>query len=149
MQRLTEAAEKAKIELSGVTVTDINLPFITATADGPKHIETRLTRSQFESLCGDLVTRLRGPVKQALRDADMNPYDIDEVVLVGGSTRIPIVQQMVRGFIDREPNQNVNPDEVVAIGAAIQAGILAGRGQGYFAAGCDASVPGPGNHWVG
>jgi molecular chaperone DnaK len=127
LQRLTEAAEKAKIELSGVTVTDINLPFITATADGPKHIETRLTRSQFESLCGDLVTRLRGPIKQALRDADMDPYDIDEVVLVGGSTRIPIVQQMVRGFIDREPNQNVNPDEVVAIGAAIQAGILVGE----------------------
>lgn len=127
LQRLTEAAEKAKIELSGVTVTDINLPFITATDDGPKHIETRLTRSQFEALCGDLVTRLRGPIKQALRDADMDPYDIDEVVLVGGSTRIPIVQQMVRGFIDREPNQNVNPDEVVAIGAAIQAGILVGE----------------------
>ncbi len=126
LQRLIEAAEKAKIELSGVTVTDINLPFITATEEGPKHLETRLTRSQFEGLCGDLLSRLRGPVKQALRDAGMSPAQIDEVVLVGGSTRIPIVQQLVRSFIDKEPNQNVNPDEVVAVGAAIQAGILAG-----------------------
>lgn len=124
LQRLTEAAEKAKIELSGVTVTEINLPFITATADGPKHIETRLTRAEFEGLCGDLLTRVRGPVKQAMRDAGLSPAQIDEVVLVGGSTRIPIVQQLVRSFIDREPNQNVNPDEVVAVGAAIQAGIL-------------------------
>lgn len=127
LQRLTEAAEKAKIELSGVSVTDINLPFITATADGPKHIETRLTRSQFEDLCGDLFARLRGPVKQAMRDAGLSPAQIDEVVLVGGSTRIPAVQQLVRSFIDREPNQNVNPDEVVAVGAAIQAGILGGE----------------------
>jgi molecular chaperone DnaK len=127
LQRLTEAAEKAKIELSGVTVTDINLPFITATEDGPKHLETRLTRSQFEGLCNDLITRLRGPVKQALRDSALSPSRIDEVVLVGGSTRIPVVQQMVRSLIDREPNQNVNPDEVVAVGAAIQAGILAGE----------------------
>ena len=127
LQRLTEAAEKAKIELSGVSVTEINLPFITATADGPKHIETRLSRAEFEGLCGDLLIRVRGPVKQAMRDAGLNPAQIDEVVLVGGSTRIPIVQQLVRSFIDREPNQNVNPDEVVAVGAAIQAGILGGE----------------------
>lgn len=127
LQRLTEAAEKAKIELSGVTVTDINLPFITATEDGPKHLETRLTRSQFEGLCGDLVNRLRSPVKRALMDANLTPVQIDEVVLVGGSTRIPMVQQLVRSLIDKEPNQNVNPDEVVAVGAAIQAAILGGE----------------------
>ncbi|AFZ13733.1 Chaperone protein dnaK [Crinalium epipsammum PCC 9333] len=126
LQRLTEAAEKAKIELSGVTVTDINLPFITATEDGPKHLETRLTRAQFEDFCGDLISRLRNPVKRALSDARMTPAQIDEVVLVGGSTRIPLVQQLVRSLIDREPNQNVNPDEVVGVGAAIQAAILAG-----------------------
>ena len=127
LQRLTEAAEKAKIELSGVMVTDINLPFITATADGPKHIETRLTRAQFEELCGDLISRLRGPVKRAMNDAQLSAYDIDEIVLVGGSTRIPAVQELVRSFINKRPNQNVNPDEVVAVGAAIQAGILAGE----------------------
>ncbi len=127
LQRLTEAAEKAKIELSGVMVTDINLPFITATADGPKHIETRLTRAQFEELCGDLISRLRGPVKRAMNDAQLSAYDIDEIVLVGGSTRIPAVQELVRNFINKRPNQNVNPDEVVAVGAAIQAGILAGE----------------------
>jgi molecular chaperone DnaK len=124
LQRLTEAAEKAKIELSGVSVTDINLPFITATEDGPKHLETRLTRTQFEGLCGDLINRLRRPLKRALQDAGLSPVQIDEVVLVGGSTRMPMVQQLVRSFIDKEPNQNVNPDEVVAVGAAIQAGIL-------------------------
>ncbi|MGB7440780.1 MAG: molecular chaperone DnaK [Coleofasciculaceae cyanobacterium] len=124
LQRLTEAAEKAKIELSGVSVTDINLPFITATEDGPKHIETRLTRSQFEDLSGDLVSRLRRPIKRALKDSGLSPVQIDEVILVGGSTRIPLVQQLVRSFIDKEPNQNVNPDEVVAVGGAIQAGIL-------------------------
>jgi molecular chaperone DnaK len=127
LQRLTEAAEKAKIELSGVMVTDINLPFITATADGPKHIETRLTRAQFEELCADLLGRLRGPVKRAMNDAQLSAYDIDEVVLVGGSTRIPAVQELVRSFINKRPNQNVNPDEVVAVGAAIQAGVLAGE----------------------
>jgi molecular chaperone DnaK len=127
LQRLTEAAEKAKIELSGVTVTDINLPFITATEEGPKHLETRLTRSQFEGMCGDLISRLRAPVKQALRDSGLSPVQIDEVVLVGGGTRMPFVQQLVRSFIDREPNQNVNPDEVVAVGAAVQAGILVGE----------------------
>ncbi len=127
LQRLTEAAEKAKIELSGVAVTEINLPFIDANEDGPLHIETRLTRSQFEGFCGDLLSRLRGPLKQAFRDAGMTPMDIDDIVLVGGSTRIPMVQQVVQSIINKEPNQNVNPDEVVAVGAAIQAGILAGE----------------------
>ncbi|MGD2182383.1 molecular chaperone DnaK [Lusitaniella coriacea] len=126
LQRLMEAAEKAKIELSGVSVTEINLPFITATDDGPKHIETRLTRLEFENLCGDLVSRLRRPLQRALKDAGISPVQVDEVVLVGGSTRIPLVQGLVRSFIDREPNQNVNPDEVVAVGAAIQGDILAG-----------------------
>ncbi len=124
LQRLTEAAEKAKIELSGVAIADINLPFITATEDGPKHIETRLTRAKFEELCGDLVSRLRRPLKRVISDAGITPIEIDEVVLVGGSTRIPMVQDLVRSYIDLEPNQNVNPDEVVAIGAAIQSGIL-------------------------
>lgn len=127
LQRLTEAAEKAKIELSSVSITDINLPFITATADGPKHLETRFNRTQFEELCGDLIGRLRKPVKRALADANLRPADIDEIVLVGGGTRMPMVQQLVRSLIGREPNQNVNPDEVVAVGAAIQAGILAGE----------------------
>ncbi|MDW8462519.1 MAG: molecular chaperone DnaK [Geminocystis sp.] len=127
LQRLTEAAEKAKIELSGVSVSEINLPFITATEDGPKHLEATLTRAQFEELCGDLVSRLRRPLQRALKDAGMTPFDIDEVILVGGSTRIPMVQDLVRSFIDLEPNQNINPDEVVAMGAAIQAGILAGE----------------------
>ncbi|MEH1943959.1 MAG: molecular chaperone DnaK [Nostoc sp.] len=127
LQRLMEAAEKAKIELSAVSVTDINLPFITATEDGPKHLETRLTRSEFEGLCGDLVGRLRTPVKRALKDAGLSPRDIEEVVLVGGSTRMPMVKQLVRDLIGTEPNENVNPDEVVGVGAAIQAGILAGE----------------------
>ncbi len=127
LQRLMEAAEKAKIELSAVGVTDINLPFITATEDGPKHLETRLTRAQFEGMCDDLLGRLRTPVKRALRDAGLSPRSIDEVVLVGGSTRMPMVRQLVRAMIGLEPNQNVNPDEVVAVGAAVQAGILAGE----------------------
>lgn len=127
LQRLTEAAEKAKIELSGVSVTDINLPFIIATEDGPKHIETRLSRAQFEELCGDLISRLRRPLKRALSDAGLSPVQLDEVVLVGGGTRMPVVKDLVGSFIDREPNQNVNPDEVVAVGAAIQAGILGGE----------------------
>ncbi|MEH2455522.1 molecular chaperone DnaK [Nostoc sp.] len=127
LQRLMEAAEKAKRELSAVSVTDINLPFITATIDGPKHLETRLTRSQFEDLCSDLVGRLRTPVKRALKDAGLSPRDIEEVVLVGGSTRMPMVKQLVRDLIGTEPNENVNPDEVVGVGAAIQAGILAGE----------------------
>ena len=124
LQRLTEAAEKAKIELSTLPVTEINLPFITATEDGPKHIEMQLSRAKFEELCGDLVSRLRRPLKRAISDAGLGPMDIDEVVLVGGSTRIPMVQDLVRSYIDLEPNQNVNPDEVVAIGAAIQSGIM-------------------------
>ncbi|MDY7016336.1 MAG: molecular chaperone DnaK, partial [Cyanobacteriota bacterium] len=127
LQRLTEAAEKAKIELSGVSSTEINLPFITATDEGPQHIETRLSRAEFEELCGDLVSRLRRPLQRVLRDAGISPVQVDEVVLVGGSTRIPVVQGLVRSFIDIEPNQNVNPDEVVAVGAAIQAGILGGQ----------------------
>lgn len=126
LQRLTEAAEKAKIELSGVGVSEINLPFITATEEGPKHLETRLTRGEFEGLCGDLIQRLRRPIKQAFIDANIRPDRIDQVVLVGGSTRMPMVQQVVRSLINLEPNQGVNPDEVVAVGAAIQAGILAG-----------------------
>ncbi|TVQ21648.1 MAG: molecular chaperone DnaK [Leptolyngbya sp. DLM2.Bin15] len=124
LQRLMEAAEKAKIELSGVTNTEINLPFITATPDGPKHLETRLTRSQFEGLCGDLISRLQLPVKQAIADSGLPPSQIDEVILVGGGSRMPMVQRLVRSLIDLEPNQTVNPDEVVAVGAAIQAGIL-------------------------
>ncbi|MBW4614854.1 MAG: molecular chaperone DnaK [Desmonostoc vinosum HA7617-LM4] len=127
LQRLMEAAEKAKIDLSAVSVTDINLPFITATEDGPKHIETRLTRAQFEDMCSDLMGRVRTPVKRALKDAGLSPRDIEEVVLVGGCTRIPMVKQLVRDLIGIEPNENVNPDEVVAVGAAIQAGILAGE----------------------
>jgi molecular chaperone DnaK len=124
LQRLTEAAEKAKIELSGVATTEISLPFITATPDGPKHIETRLSRSQFESICGDLVSALRAPLKQALTDAGLTPNDIDEVVLVGGGSRMPMVQDLVRGLIGLEPSQAVNPDEAVAVGAAVQAGII-------------------------
>ena len=148
LQRLTEAAEKAKIELSGVTVTDINLPFITATeAEGPKHLETRLTRPEFEDLCGDLISRLRRPLKRALSDAGLSPVQIDEVVLVGGGTRMPLIKQLVRSFIDREPNENVNPDEVVAIGAAIQAGILGGRSERCIAIRCVSPFPGIRNHW--
>jgi molecular chaperone DnaK len=126
LQRLTEAAEKAKIELSGLPDTNISLPFITATEDGPKHLDVTLSRGQFEALSVDLLQRLKDPVALALEDSDLRPTDIDEVVLVGGSTRIPFVQRLVRDFIKKEPNQNVNPDEVVAVGAAVQAGILAG-----------------------
>ncbi|MBW4616688.1 MAG: molecular chaperone DnaK [Desmonostoc vinosum HA7617-LM4] len=126
LQRLTEAAEKAKIELSSVTQAEINLPFITATQDGPKHLDTTLTRAKFEELCSDLIDRCRIPVENALRDAKLNKGDIDEVVLVGGSTRIPAVQQVVKQILGKDPNQSVNPDEVVAVGAAIQAGVLEG-----------------------
>jgi molecular chaperone DnaK len=127
LQRLTEAAEKAKIELSSVTQTEINLPFITATADGPKHLDTTLTRAKFEELCSDLIDRCRIPVEQALKDSKVPKENIDEVVMVGGSTRIPAVQEVVRRVLGKEPNQSVNPDEVVAVGAAIQAGVLAGE----------------------
>jgi molecular chaperone DnaK len=127
LQRLTEAAEKAKIELSSVTQAEINLPFITATQDGPKHLDTTLTRGKFEELCSDLIDRCRIPVENAIRDAKIDKATIDEVVLVGGSTRIPAVQEVVKRILAKEPNQSVNPDEVVAVGAAIQAGVLAGE----------------------
>jgi molecular chaperone DnaK len=128
LQRLTEAAEKAKIELSSVVETSVSLPFITADASGPKHLEYRLTRAKFEQLTADLVERCVGPVKQALADAKLTERDIDEVILVGGATRTPAVQALVRRLTGgKEPNQSVNPDEVVAIGAAIQAGVLAGE----------------------
>ncbi len=127
LQRLTEAAEKAKIELSSATQSTINLPFITATADGPKHLELNLTRAKFEEMCSDLLDRCRVPVEQALRDSKLAASAIDEVVLVGGSTRIPAVQDLVRRLTGKEPNMGVNPDEVVAVGAAIQAGVLAGE----------------------
>ena len=126
LQRLKEAAEKAKIELSSVMSTDINLPFITADQSGPKHLTMQITRAKFEQLAGDLIQRSMGPVKQALADASMNPKDIDEVVLVGGSTRIPMAQRLVQEFFGKEPHKGVNPDEVVAIGAAVQGGVLRG-----------------------
>jgi len=127
LQRLTEAAEKAKIELSSVTQAEINLPFITATQDGPKHLDVTLTRPQFEELCADLIDRCRIPVEQALKDAKLTKSDVDEVVLVGGSTRIPAIKGLVKKVLNKEPNETVNPDEVVAVGAAIQAGVLAGE----------------------
>ncbi|PSR13435.1 molecular chaperone DnaK [filamentous cyanobacterium CCP3] len=127
LQRLTEAAEKAKIELSSVTQAEINLPFITATQDGPKHLEMTLTRAKFEELCADLIDRCRIPVEQALKDAKISKSAIDEVVLVGGSTRIPAIKDVVKRTLDKEPNETVNPDEVVAVGAAIQGGVLAGE----------------------
>nr|YP_009244626.1 heat shock protein 70 chaperone [Pyropia pulchra]AMK96868.1 heat shock protein 70 chaperone [Pyropia pulchra] len=127
LQRLTEAAEKAKIELSNLTQTEINLPFITATQDGPKHLEKTITRGKFEELCSSLIDKCSIPVNNALKDAKLEASSIDEVVLVGGSTRIPAIQQMVKRLIGKDPNQSVNPDEVVAIGAAVQAGVLAGE----------------------
>nr|YP_010873211.1 Hsp70-type chaperone [Nemalion vermiculare]WGV34310.1 Hsp70-type chaperone [Nemalion vermiculare] len=127
LQRLMEAAEKAKVELSNLPQTDINLPFITATNTGPKHLERSISRAKFEDLCSNLITRCEIPVKNALKDAQLDTSQIDEVVLVGGSTRIPAVQQVVRNIIGKDPNQSVNPDEVVAIGAAVQAGVLAGE----------------------
>jgi molecular chaperone DnaK len=127
LQRLKEAAEKAKIELSTTQSTEINLPFITADASGPKHMSLQLTRSKLEQLVGDLVERTKGPVQQALKDAGLSPSDINEVVLVGGQTRMPAVQEMVKQVFGKEPHKGVNPDEVVAIGAAIQAGVLKGE----------------------
>jgi molecular chaperone DnaK len=127
LQRLTEAAEKAKMELSTVEKTQIHLPFITADKTGPKHIEKELTRSLFEDLCKNLINRCRIPVEKALTDARLDKSEINEVVLVGGSTRIPAIQNLVESLTNKKPNQSVNPDEVVAIGAAIQAGILAGE----------------------
>jgi molecular chaperone DnaK len=126
MQRLKEAAEKAKIELSNVIETDVNLPFITADASGPKHLQLKLTRSKLEQLVEDIVNRSIAPCRQALKDAGVEPKDIDEVVLVGGQTRMPKIQQLVKELFGKEPHQGVNPDEVVAVGAAIQGGVLAG-----------------------
>ena len=126
LQRLQEACEKAKKELSSAQSTDINLPFITADANGPKHLQITITRAQFEQMCDALVERCRGPVVQALKDAKLDPKDIDEVVLVGGSTRIPKVQDLVRKLFGKESHKGVNPDEVVALGAAIQGGVLGG-----------------------
>ena len=126
LQRLKEAAEKAKIELSTSQSTDVNLPFITATQDGPKHLNLNLSRAKFEQLIDDLVKNTKGPCEQAMKDAGVTPKDINEVILVGGSTRIPMVQQLVKDLFQREPHKGVNPDEVVAIGAAIQGGVLAG-----------------------
>jgi molecular chaperone DnaK len=127
LQRLREAAEKAKIELSSMVETEINLPFITADAEGPKHLLYKITRAKFEELTADLVERLKGPFYQALSDAKLDVKDIDEVILVGGATRMPCVQELVRKLSGKEPNKGVNPDEVVAIGAAIQAGVLGGE----------------------
>jgi molecular chaperone DnaK len=129
LQRLRDAAEKAKCELSQLLQTEINLPFITATADGPKHLNMTITRAKFESLCMDLFEKTLGPVEQALKDAKIVPAQIDEVILVGGSTRIPKIQELVRNFFGREPSKGVNPDEVVAVGAAIQGAVLAGEVQ--------------------
>src|SRR5262245_9408348 len=126
LQRLKAAAEKAKVERSTTAETEINLPFVTAATSGPKHLALRLSRAKFEQLVGDLLDRSMGPVRQCLKDAGVEPKDIDEVVLVGGSTRIPRVQQMVKEFFGKEPHKGVNPDEVVAVGAAVQAGVLAG-----------------------
>jgi molecular chaperone DnaK len=127
VQRLKEAAEKAKIELSQVTETNINLPFVTATAEGPKHLEEKLTRAKFEELTEDLVQRCRGPFDQAIKDAGLSKGDIDHVILVGGATRMPAIQALVKELTGKEPHKGVNPDEVVAVGAAIQAGVLKGE----------------------
>lgn len=127
LQRLKEAAEKAKVELSSVTSTDINLPFITATEAGPKHLEMTLTRAKFEELTADLVEKTMGPTRQALSDAGLKPEQIDNIILVGGSTRIPAVQEAIRRLLGKEPHKGVNPDEVVALGAAYQAAVLAGE----------------------
>ena len=127
LQRLKEAAEKAKIELSSVMETEINLPFITADASGPKHLQMKLTRAKLEQLTEDLIERSVAPCLQALEDAKLKPEDIDEVILVGGMTRMPAVQEVVRRIFGKEPHKGVNPDEVVGIGAAIQAGVLAGE----------------------
>jgi molecular chaperone DnaK len=127
LQRLKEAAEKAKIELSSLLNTTINLPFITADASGPKHLETSLTRAKFEELTRDLVEATMGPTRQALTDAGLEPKDVDKILLVGGSTRIPAVQEAIKNYFGKEPDKGINPDECVAMGAAIQAGVLAGE----------------------
>ena len=135
LQRLREAAERAKIELSSVEQSEINLPFITADASGPKHLVMSLSRSKLEQLVADLVQRTIEPCRKAIADAGVSVGEIDEVILVGGMTRMPAVQQVVSDLFSREPHQGVNPDEVVAIGAAIQAGVLQGGGAGHLAAG--------------
>ena len=127
LQRLTEAAEKAKIELSTLTQSSINLPFISVTPEGPKHLEKDLTRAKFEELCADLIERCKTPIEMSLKDAELTPAAIDQNVLVGGSTRIPAVQELVEKLLGKTPNQSVNPDEVVAVGAAVQAGVLGGE----------------------
>lgn len=127
MQRLKEAAEKAKIELSGVTTTNINLPFITADANGPKHLDVTITRAKFDELTADLVEKTMEPTRRAMQDADLSPSDIDKILLVGGSTRIPAVQEAVKKYFNKEPFKGINPDECVAVGAAIQAGVLTGE----------------------
>ena len=127
LQRLREGAEKAKIELTSITETEVNLPFITADASGPKHLQVKLTRAKFEQLTEDLIERIRGPFNAVLKDAKTTTDDVDEVVLVGGATRMPMVQELVRSLTGKEPHKGVNPDEVVAIGAAIQGGVLAGE----------------------
>jgi molecular chaperone DnaK len=132
MQRLKEAAEKAKIELSGVTTSNVNLPFITADASGPKHLDVTLTRAKFDELTADLVEKTMGPTRQAMQDAGLTPDKIDKILLVGGSTRIPAVQEAVRKYLGKEPFKGINPDECVAVGAAIQAGVLTGEVTGLL-----------------
>jgi len=126
LQRLIEASEKAKVELSSVTETNISLPFITADANGPKHLESKITRAKFEQLTADLTDRCKGPLEKAIKDSGLKTEEIDEVILVGGSTRMPVIQQLVKSYIGKDPNKGVNPDEVVAVGAAIQSGVLMG-----------------------
>ncbi|MFZ3086366.1 MAG: Hsp70 family protein, partial [Candidatus Hydromicrobium sp.] len=126
LQRLIEASEKAKVELSAVMETNINLPFITADANGPKHLEVKITRAKFEQLTADLTDRCKEPLEKALKDSGLKTADLDEVILVGGATRMPVIQELVKNYTGKEPNKSVNPDEVVAVGAAIQAGVLKG-----------------------
>ena len=132
LQRLTEAAEKAKIDLSGVASTNVNLPFITADANGPKHLDITITRAKFNEITADLVEKTMEPVRTALKDSGLSADDIHKVLLVGGSTRIPAVQEAVRRMIDREPTKGINPDECVAVGAAIQGGVLGGDVKGVL-----------------
>ena len=132
MQRLKEAAEKAKIELSGVTTSNISLPFITADATGPKHLETTLTRAKFNEMTADLVEATMGPVRQALSDSGLKTSDLHKILMVGGSSRIPAVQEAIKSFTGKEPFKGINPDECVAVGAAIQGGVLGGDKVSFF-----------------
>ena len=141
LQRLKEAAEKAKMELSTTMETDINLPFITADASGPKHMNIKLSRAKLESLVEELINKVVGPCQTAIKDANLSTKDIDEVILVGGMTRMPRVQQKVKEIFGREPHKGVNPDEVVAVGAAIQGGVLAGDVKDVCS-GCNAAFSG-------